>query len=201
MKPQTVTSRFCHRFLRRFLRSLRRIGIRIDPFLVVREGETPIDTDYDENAYTFGFLAEADLAIIARLQPEFSREKASDWLRMGRLCYGVKNGSRLVANMWCDLVEFNHPPNYRLLSDDEVYLFAGYTHPEFRGHNLAPKMRAACYEALRTMGRSRFYSYTDFYNTAARRFKAKLNARDEMLRLHVDLFGKYSKTLTLKRFD
>ena len=62
-------------------------------------------------------------------------------------------------------------------------------------------MRAKGYAALRKMGRSRFYSYTDFLNTPARRFKLKLGARNLALRLHLGLFGKWSKTVTLRRYS
>ncbi|MDH3275155.1 MAG: hypothetical protein OEM64_10230 [Gammaproteobacteria bacterium] len=62
-------------------------------------------------------------------------------------------------------------------------------------------MRAKSYAALRELGRNKFYSYTDFFNTAARRFKVKLGARNELLRMHVELFGKWSKTLTLRRYE
>ena len=102
--------------------------------------------------------------------------------------------------MWCDLDEFSHPPNYRKLANDEVYLFAAFADPKYRGQGLAPLMRTAGYAALREMGRNKFYSYTDFFNTAARRFKAKLGARDEALRVHLVLFEKWSRTLTLRRY-
>jgi hypothetical protein len=61
-------------------------------------------------------------------------------------------------------------------------------------------MRVACCEALHAMGRTRIWSYTEYYNHAARRYKAKLGARDEALRLHLDLFGRWSTTATLWRY-
>ena len=103
--------------------------------------------------------------------------------------------------MWCDPNEFNYPPNYRKLDDDEVYLFAAFSNPDYRGQGLAPLMRSAGYAALRNRGKSRFYSYTEFFNTPARRFKEQLGERNELLRLHIDLFGKWSKTMTLRRYD
>jgi hypothetical protein len=102
--------------------------------------------------------------------------------------------------MWCDLDAFSYPPNYRKLEPDEVYLFAAVVDRAHRGEGLAPLMRAECYNALRKKGRSRFCSYTDYFNTPARHFKAKLGAREELLRLHVELFGKWSKTVTLSRY-
>lgn len=180
---------------------MRWIGIRIHPFLTVREGETPVNLDQTHDAFSFGFLTAADIEELVRFEPGPGRDRFLKLFREGKLCYGVRDGSPVVAKMWCDLKEFNFAPNYRKLADDEVYIFGAYVHPDYRGENLAPVMRAACYASLRKMGRTRFYSFTDYFNSAARRFKAKLGARDEALRLHIDLFGKWSKTLTLRRYS
>ncbi len=177
------------------------MGITIEPFVTVREGETPANLDQTHDAFSFDFLTAADIDELVEFGPGTERDKLSNWFREGKLCYGARNASSLVAKMWCDLNEFSYPPNYRKLADDEVYLFAAYAHPDYRGQNLAPLMRTACYASLRKMGRTRFYSYTDYFNTAARRFKAKVGARDEALRLHIDLFGKWSKTWTLRRYS
>jgi hypothetical protein len=61
-------------------------------------------------------------------------------------------------------------------------------------------MRLNCYSALRAIGRDSLLSYTEYFNTAARRFKAKLGAVDESLCVHVALFGHYSRTFTMRRY-
>ena len=191
---------FRERVLPSIRRRVGRIGIGIDPFFIVREGETAVNFDQAHNTFSFGFLTVADAEELLQFEPETERDQIRNWFREGKLCYGVRDGSPLVAKMWCDLKEFNFPHNYRKLADDEVYLFAAHAHPDYRGQGLAPLMRAACYSALREMGRSKFYSCTDYFNTAARRFKTKLGARDEALRLHIELFGKWSTTFTLRRY-
>jgi len=177
------------------------IGIRIHPFVVVREGEVSLDVAPPVEAYEFGFVTEADIADLIRLEPGANQDEINTWFREGKLCFGVRDKSRLIAKMWCDLDEFNFAPNYRRLSTDEAYLYAAYTDPDYRGQGLAPMMRTAAYASLREIGRSKFYSYTDYFNTAARRFKAKLGAREESLRLHLALFGKWSKVFTLRRLS
>ena len=137
---------------------------------------------------------------MVRFESGVERDMLFNWFEEGKLCYGVRDGSEIVAKMWCDLKEFNFPPNFRYLAEDEAYLFAAYTHPDYRGENLAPLMRESCYASLREIGRSKFVSYTDYYNTAARRFKEKLGARDEALRLNVELCDKWSRTFTLKTY-
>jgi hypothetical protein len=101
--------------------------------------------------------------------------------------------------MWCDLEEINFPSCFRKLESREAYLFNAYTDPTVRGHSLAPFMRQQCYTALRARGRDSFYSYSDYFNTASRRFKKKLGAIEEILLLHVTILGRFSRTFTLWR--
>jgi len=182
------------------MRRLARTGVRIELFLTVREGETTTNYDQSSADFEFCFLSVEDIGELVQLDPQTGAEELREWFKSGKLCFGARTGEALVAKTWCDLDTFNYPPNYRMLADDEAYLYAASTHPDHRGKNLAPKMRSACYEALRKMGRHRFYSYTDYFNTPARRFKKKLGAREQALRIHIDLFGKWSKTMTLRKF-
>ena len=169
-------------------------------FFTVREGEAPVAIAQSSEAFHFAFLTAEDLVDLIRLQPRADPQQSIARFRDGNLCYGVWDRSRLIARMWCDLDEFNYPPNYRRLTADEVYLYDAFTDPDYRGQDLAPLMRATGYSALREMGRNKFCRYTDFFNTASRRFKAKLGARNEALRMHIELFGKWSKTYTLRRY-
>jgi len=192
---------FRKRLLPALLRRTKWIGIRIDLFITVREGETPVEIAQPPRAYNFGFLTEKNIEDLKGLQPRTDPEKLHTRFREGKLCFGVRDNSRLIAKMWCDLNEFNYPANYRKLAADEVYLYSAFVDPEYRGHGLAPLMRAAGYASLRELGRSKFYSCTLFFNTASRRFKAKLGAREESLRAHLKLFGKWSTTVTLRHYN
>lgn len=188
------------RLLPRFLRGMRRLGFTVIPFLTVREGETPSSLGVATAELPSRFADTADIDALLKLQPSQRREEVANWLADGKKCFIVEDGAKIVAKMWCDLDAFSYPPSYRPLENDEAYLFAAYADPAYRGRNLAPLMRASCYEALRRIGRTRFYSYTDYFNLPARRFKAKLFARDEALRVHVDLWGRWSRTFTLRRY-
>ncbi len=179
---------------------MRKLGVRIEPFLVVREAEKPVDVPAAPETFRFGYLHANDVDDLLRLEPGADREELITWFSAGKRCYGVWDGSQLIAKMWCDLNEFSYPPNFRKLDNDEAYMYAAFTDPEFRGMSLAPLMRARCYDSLRAMGRNRLYSYTDYFNTPARRFKQKLGARNECLRLHLQLFGKWSSTITLRKY-
>lgn len=202
MKRQPAKKRHLGtRILWALMRKLRWLGIKVEPFITVREGETSVDVAEPPDNFRFAFLSAEDVDELIRLEPAADRQEMITWFQEGKLCYGVWDGSVLIAKMWCDLDEFNYPPNYRKLTEDEVYLYAAFSDPEYRGQSLAPLMRARGYAALRKMGRSKFCSYTDFFNTAARRFKLKLGARNVALRLHLELFGKWSTTMTLRRYS
>jgi len=178
---------------------LSKVGIHIEPFLVVREGAVRSESVATPPDLTCGFIGADAIPELVEFEPGTDAARLEEWFRSGKLCFGVRQGSRIVAKMWCDLNEFNYPPNRHALTEREAYLFNAYADPAYRGQGLAPYMRAACYEALRERGRSVFYSYTRFFNLAARRFKAKLGATDEALRVHVRLGGGTGKTLTLRR--
>jgi GNAT superfamily N-acetyltransferase len=182
------------------LARLRHAGISLRPFLLVREGGRIPPPLAANGRFRFGLLTRADVDDLIRLEPHAERAQLCRWLEEGKLCYGMHDGARLIAKTWCDLDAFSYPPAHRTLDPDEAYLFAAYIDPDYRGHNLAPALRSACYAALRAQGRTRLSSYTDYFNQPARRFKQKLGAVEEQLCLHIDLFGKWSRTITLKRY-
>lgn len=182
------------------LRRLARLGLRLHPFLLVREGGELRHPRRPDERFRFGPVTADDIDELLRMEPRPARDVLERWFTEGKRCHGVRDGTKLVAKTWSDLAEFNYPPAYRKLGADEAYLFAAYIDPPYRGHNLAPFMRAECYTVLRAMGRTRLWSYTDYYNAPARRFKSKLGAVDEALCLHVELFGKWSKSLTLRQY-
>jgi RimJ/RimL family protein N-acetyltransferase len=180
------------------LRALSWVGIKIDLLVIVREGETPIDTSHSPDEYDYSFVSATDVEELYQLDPESDRKKLATLFQDGKVCFGIRDNGRLIAKMWCDLDEFYHPTHPHKLAADEAYLFLAYVDPDYRGQGLAPKMRAAGYAALREMGRSKFFSYSRYFNSAARRFKTKLGAREEGLRMHIRLFGKWSRSLTFR---
>jgi len=182
------------------LARLTRFGVRIVPYFVVREGSGPEESVEVGTQFTCGFIGPESLPQLLRLEPWIDEKEYADCFSQGNLCYAVKDGERIVAKMWCALKVLSHPGSRRMLHEDEVNMFGAYTDPDYRGHELAPFMRARCYEALREMGRRRFYSYTDYFNTRARRFKLKVGAVNEALRIHIDLFGRFSRTWTIRKY-
>ena len=189
---------FRNRVLAVILRPLRWIGIDIDLLIIVREGVIPVENAPPRSDYDFDVLTPADVDQLIQLEPDTEPEKLREWFQEGKLCFGLRDNSRLIAKTWCDFGEFYHPTKPYKLASDEVYLLQAYVDPDYRGQGLATVMRSKSYAALREMGRSKFLSYSRYFNSAARRFKAKLGAREEGLTMHFRLFGRWSKSLTIR---
>lgn len=191
---------FSERLASAVLRILKRCGVGIELYFTVREGDQAARVETPASLLWTGFLHRNEAQQIAAVKHGGSLAQTLRWFDEGKLCFGVKDGSRIVGKMWCDLEAFHFPPEFRRLQTDEAYFFAAAVADEYRGQNLAPLMRTALIDALRTKGRQRFYSYTEYFNGPARRFKEKLGCRNQTLRLHVNLFGKWKRTWTLKRY-
>ena len=180
------------------LRAMSWIGIRTDVLILELAGKEPFELAQATNGYDFRFLTPADIEDLIGLEPGTERENLKILFRERKLCYGVWDNTRLVAKTWCDLDQLYHPARPRPLAADEVYLFQTYVDPNYRGQGLAPLMRAAVCASLREMGRSKIYSYSRYFNTAARRYKAKVGAQERSLTVHFRLFGKWSRSLTFQ---
>jgi GNAT superfamily N-acetyltransferase len=180
---------------------LGRIGVSIKLYVTVREGEVQPDSELLNDTFVFCELTEDHIDDLLQLDSlYYTTKRLTDWFKEGKLCFGLRDGERLVAKMWCDLAEVNWDPAYRKLKPQEAYLFAAFSDPEYRGQNLAPTLRAACYLALRERGRSEFYSHSEYFNLPARRFKQKLGGIEEDLQIEIRLFNKWSRTIILRRF-
>ena len=179
---------------------LGRVGIRITPFISNREGLGELDPVDIDGAFEFCELTEADIDDLVSLDPNHSAARLLEQFRQGKLCFGLRDGSRLVAKTWCDLDEVHSEVGPRKLNEGEAYLFTAYTDPEYRGRKLAPMLRSACCRELRRRRVSSFYSYSLYFNLPARRFKKKLGAVEEELKVHINLFQKWSRTLTIKTY-
>lgn len=178
---------------------LRKIGIRITPLLVVRGSDEV--KKLDAGTFHMGFEGADSIDEILVVEPGSDRSELSGCFTEGNLCYGVREGKRLIAKMWCDLEAFHYPLANRRLEKGEAYLYAACVLDEYRGQDIAVVMASECCNALREMGFTRFYSTTFYFNYAARRFKEKRGSTNESLELHIDLFGKWSRTWTLKRYS
>ena len=89
--------------------------------------------------YTGGFLTPEQLSAYAEDPAnEMPADFLADALGKGDLCYGLLYGGQLAAYGWYSRKPTRIDPPHLVLhfSDDYVYMYKGYTHPEHRGKRL-----------------------------------------------------------------
>lgn len=203
---QEVKNRFKNRkIIQSFLEILAGFGIYINPYYVYQEDlPRSVLRDFGPGfeKYETVFLAIEDMKIIGNIEGRKAREETfRNRLKKGNKCLAVKKGDEIVAYSWCNLDVFDHPPERGFkLNANEAYLFDAYTLREYRGHSIAPFMRHSCYQELSKSGRNTLYSYSDYFNAPAIRFKTKLNARRLRLCLYIRLFNRFSGHWQLKKY-
>ena len=120
-----------HRYLKAILWRLRKVGIYLHPLLIVREALAPAEREIAIDAkFEYAQLTEADLPDIQQLRPTMDIERYRGFLQEGKLCFGLKDNGRLVANMWMDLKEINSVYYKRPLKEHEAYLFDAFSDDE-----------------------------------------------------------------------
>ena len=177
------------------------IGIRIEPFYVTQE--FPLD-ESERNLkpklepIVAGFLSPSEIEKIYT-HPEsqdLNIEKRRN-LEDGCLCFGLKYNNDIVTFAWCNLQKCHEVYPFPL-KEDEVYLTGAFTFKAYRGMNLAPFIRKQLSSQLSRMGRTKFYSLTDVFNTPAIKFKSKLKAKPLKIILSIKLFDKYAWRFMIK---
>jgi hypothetical protein len=188
--------------------AIARLGIRIAPYYLFREGlfngAIP-ELERCSEEYTLGFLGPGDMKCIADLpERKYPEEKLHARLQEGNKCFGIKYHGSLAAFTWCNFrtctLTYGNI-SARNLQEDEVYLFDSYTVIAYRGKGIAPYIRYQLYKELARVGRHRLYSISDAFNKPAIKFKKKLNARFIELRLFVSLFKRWRHVFLVKKYD
>jgi GNAT superfamily N-acetyltransferase len=192
-------------YMQRLLENLARLGIEITPYYIVREQANaahPPVASAPMPGLDAGWLESKELGEVLHLEGkgimlDELQKRAAD----GHRCFVAKLEARVIAKMWCNLREFHSPPCQFDLQDDEAYLYAAHTEPGHQGKGIAPFLRENCYKALANEGITNFYSYTEYFNIPAKKFKKKLGARNLALCLYVSLFEQISWNWTLKKYE
>jgi GNAT superfamily N-acetyltransferase len=191
-------------YMQRLLKNLARHGIEITLYYIVREqaaaANAPVASapmpDLDA-----GWLESKALGDVLHLEGKGMLDELQKRVADGHRCFVAKLDTRVIAKMWCNLREFHSPPCQFDLQDDEAYLYAAHTEPGYQGKGIAPFLREKCYEALAKEGITNFYSYTEYFNIPAKKFKKKLGARNLALCLHISLFEQISWNWTVKKYE
>lgn len=183
---------------------LRKLGIEISPFYVLKEGLfgpefRPPEPDLED--LEVSLFGPDEFQAIGNIADNQDSEARLLELSAGEnQCYGLKSRGEIVGYMWvdpraCRFRGLNIP-----LAEDEAYLFNMVIVRAHRGRNAAPFLRYACMKELAGSGRTTCISVTTYFNGPAIRFKAKLGAKIDRLYLYVELFGRWNRTWKLKDY-
>jgi hypothetical protein len=187
--------------LRTVASKLSKIGIKITPYYLFQESlhNTRMPEVYgDISEYSLELFGTDKINTLCTLVKGFNLKESLDFLESGDLCLVLKYRSDIAAFMWTSFNEINYCSTNIKIKSNEAWLSSMYTMDSFRGRNLAPFLRYKSYELLNTMGRNVFYSYSDYFNTPAVRFKEKLNAKKLKLILFIGIFKIIRLSITLK---
>lgn len=200
-----LRDKFRHRHvLQSLLKFLGRHHIDILPYYVTYESlkpEAEPSVDPDLGPVTTCLLSPAEIEeVYAHPDSEVWANEKETLLDEHCLCIGLKLKGNIAAYMWCNLNRCHSRLNAFPLKEDEAYLCSADTLKAYRGRNLAPLLRYELYRYLNRMGRTNFYSITEYFNIPAQKFKKKLGARPLRLNVHIRLGSKYERDITLKRF-
>jgi hypothetical protein len=200
-----VRDKFRHRLvLQSLFGMLGRAGIEIVPYYVTHESlnhETEPSVDPELGPVAVCLLSPAEIeAVYTHPDSKVMGDVKATYLDERCLCFGLKLKGEMAAYMWCNLHRCHNRLNKFPLKEDEAYLCSAVTFRAYRGRNLAPLLRYELYRYLNQIGRTNFYSITEFFNTSALKFKEKLRARPLRLCLYIGLFNRCQWNLTLKRF-
>jgi len=183
---------------------LSRIGIEITPYYLFQEGinitEIP-EIKGDVADYSFELLGPEDMKIIGAINfVKFSEAKLLSLLNAGEKCIAIKHKDEIAAFMWINFTEFSYKSTAVQLKSNEAYLYFMNTMETYKGKNLAPYLRYKSYEILNEMGRDKLYSISDYFNSPAVKFKAKLNSKKLKLIIDILIFKKLHWNFTLKSY-
>jgi hypothetical protein len=183
---------------------LEKLGIKIVPYYLTLEslsGQDQPELRPEFESVVCGFLSQSEIdALYAELETRSLRAEIAKWKEDNCLCFGMKHDGSVVAYVWCNLRRCNSDFSFFTLQQDEAYLFRARTMKAYRGSNLTPLLRYKLYQSLVEMGRVRYYSVTEYFNTPAANFKKKLKAEHIKLCLYFGLFGKIKCNITLKEY-
>lgn len=166
------------------------IGIDIDPYYWVQEEIEPCDEPIVKGGTSGFFLKDLTLKDQAKKLG----------VKTGQLCFALEYNGELAAYTFIELNNFEIKGRSFKLKPNEAYLLNMWTFHAYRGRNLAPYLRYKTYELLKLQGIDTKYSMTDYLNKSSIKFKQKLNSKNLVLYLNIQLFKKYNWNYTLKKY-
>jgi ribosomal protein S18 acetylase RimI-like enzyme len=131
-------------------------------------------------AYVHGFLDEAQLRQFSKdSETQITDVFLDRVLPKGDRCYAIMDGGRLAAYGWYSTKPTNINKELVLHFDPHwVYMYKGYTHPDYRGQRLHAIGMAKALEAFTKEGYKGLISYVETNNFASLRSVFRMGYRN-----------------------
>lgn len=189
-------------FLQGVRHAFAKIGIDIMPYFWVEEeviltAEPKLRTD---EIFNFKRLEKKDLMMVISQADSITENKIHQSFASNQECVGLLHNDQVAAYMFIELNNFEIKKRVFKLKPNEAYLLNMFTLRSFRGRNLAPYLRYACYRYLEERNISVKYSVSNYFNSSAIKFKKKLNSKHLKLYVHVELFKSLRWNFTWKTY-
>jgi GNAT superfamily N-acetyltransferase len=124
---------------------------------------------YDYNIVTLNFMNFLDCCkndkkrfsniYIKQIQERFMQKDS------GYKCYGIMDSNVIIAYSWTSLI---FVPRYdEKLKNGDAFIFDVYTHPDYRGKGLFPKLLEYQINELNKIGKKRALACIDIFNRAS----------------------------------
>jgi hypothetical protein len=189
-------------FLQGVRHAVAKIGIDIMPYYWVQEEVTSTEAPKlrTEQSFTFSVLKKIDLSNVIAEADSITEKKINQSFANGQECVGLIHKGEIAAYMFIELNDFEIKNRKFKIKANEAYLLNMFTLPDFRGKNLAPYLRHACYRYLEKKQITTKYSVSNYFNKSAIKFKKKLNSKHRKLYVNIELFKSFQWNLVLKSY-
>lgn len=188
-------------YARLFFDALRRVGIVIGPYYLVREDIHDCTSNKEESLeenYQFLLLDESHCDKLAGARTHYyNSQQLKQRFKEGDFCLALLIDEEVASYSWYSLTKFRG----KELASNEAYLYDAYTNPEHRGLGLVPIVRRQVYRVTRANNKSRLLSLSEYFNKSSLRFKEKLGSEFVHFGINVSLFRLLNFTVTLKTYD
>lgn len=156
--------------------------------------------DYSYPGYTYGWVTPAELRQVEKLHKNFGFWPLIHLMFCKERAYAIKDNGKIVSFLLIGVNEIKHLGTKVKLKRNEAHLYFTWTLKEHRGNGLAEALRHKVYSLLKDEGRYTFYSFTDYGNKSALRFKEKIKAKKLALYLYIKI-GKFEKRIKIKSYE
>ncbi len=187
-------------YTRLFFDALRRVGVVIGPYYLVREDIYDCTANTQEELadnYQFEFLDKSHCDELAGARSHYyNSAQLKQRFEEGDYCLALLIDEQLASYSWYSLTKFRG----KALAENEAYLYDAYTNPEHRGLGLVPIVRRQVYRTARAANKTRLLSLSEYFNKSSLRFKEKLGSEFVHFGINVSVFRVLNFTLTLKNY-